>query len=103
MSEEDWQQTVIDLAHIYGWRIAHFRKARLKNGGWRTPVSGDGKGFPDNILARTPRVIIAELKSEDGVIEIEQQKWLTLFMHCPGVEVYVWKPSDYEGVKKILK
>src|SRR5205823_4705076 len=57
------QTQVIQLGHLYRWRIAHFRPA-LTAQGWRTPVEADGAGFPDLVLTRSPELIIAELKSD---------------------------------------
>lgn len=44
-TEIQWQAQVIELAHILGWTVAHFRPALTKHG-WRTPVQADGAGFP---------------------------------------------------------
>jgi hypothetical protein len=63
--ERDFQTAVIDLAHLAGWTLAHFRPAQTRHG-WRTPVAGDGQGFPDLILTKGPRLVIAELKTQKG-------------------------------------
>src|SRR5215813_9770420 len=34
--------------------------------GWRTAVSGDGAGFPDLLLVRAERLVVAELKVGRG-------------------------------------
>ena len=88
MKESDFQKQVIDLAHVFGWKIAHFRPAMTEKG-WRTAVSGDGKGFPDCVLVKPPRVIFAELKTDIGKISPAQAEWLNLLSACPGVEVYL--------------
>jgi hypothetical protein len=95
------QQQIIDLAHLYHWRVAHFRPA-LTAKGWRTPVSADGRGFPDLVMVRMPRVIIAEIKGRD-VLTFEQKEWIAEFRQCPGVEIYVWKPQDWGEIEKVLK
>ena len=61
--EEAFLQQVMDFAKIQGWRRAHFRPAKTAKG-WRTPVSGDAKGFPDLLLIRprTGHRLVAELK-----------------------------------------
>jgi hypothetical protein len=46
LSEAAFTDAVIELARLGGWRVAHFRPARTASG-WRTPVQGDGAGFPD--------------------------------------------------------
>jgi len=101
MSEAEWQQQVIDLAHLYGWRIAHFRPAQNARGDWRTPVAADGKGFPDLVLTRD-RLLFVELKSETGRLTREQRHWLDA-LQAAGAEVAVWKPRDFDTVLDTLK
>jgi hypothetical protein len=99
LSEKAWQAQVIDLAHLYGWNVAHFRKARTKRG-WRTPVAADGKGWLDLVLVRD-RVIYAECKTDDGAMTAEQRLWFG-WLETAGQEVYVWRPRDFEAIKRIL-
>lgn len=101
MSERDLQDAVLKLARLLGWRSAHFRAARTQFG-WRTPVQGDGKGFPDTILLRGSRLIVAELKAQYGRVEPEQERWLDDWREI-GAEVFVWRPSDLETVAEILR
>ena len=104
-SENDFLSWVIDLAHVRKWAIAHFRPAMVvKNDEitYRTAVSGDGKGFPDCVLARGNRLIFAELKSDKGKLSPEQDMWLKLLSESKA-EVYVWKPSDRETIEGILE
>lgn len=98
-SESDFCKQVIQLARLYGWKVAHFRPAMTKHG-WRTPVQGDGKGFPDCILVRN-KVIVAELKSEKGKPSAEQVEWLDRF-RAAGCEAYLWKPEDWDDLVAIL-
>ncbi|MFA5048910.1 MAG: hypothetical protein WC516_07855 [Patescibacteria group bacterium] len=104
VSEESFQRTVIDLAHTYGYKVAHFRKARKSNGDWITPVGADGKGWLDLILANKDKrdFIVAELKSEDGKMTKEQKMWFGTLKQCCH-SVYVWRPSDYEDIVLRLK
>ena len=95
MTEQDFQSAVLDLAHVYGWKRAHFRAARTEHGGWRTPVEGDGAGFPDLLLLRDDRLIVAELKSETGKATAVQTMWLTAFAQA-GAEVHLWRPSQLQ-------
>jgi len=102
ISEADFTKQVIDLAHAHHWRVAHFRPAMNKKGEWRTAVQGDGAGFPDLILARARTVgrvvIFAELKTETGNMTDSQIMWYTLLPNC-----YLWRPSDYDEIERILK
>jgi hypothetical protein len=101
ITEADLQQCVIDYAHLTGWWVAHFRPAQT-SGRWSAPVSADGAGFPDLVMARRGEVVIAELKSEKGRISDAQQAWLTA-LSSPDVanrwlRVFVWRPADwFEG------
>jgi hypothetical protein len=113
--EAAFQQQVIEIAHIYRWRVAHFRAAQTARG-WRTPVEADGMGFPDLVLIRPPELIIAELKSEKGVLSLAQRGWvgeLSLVEeaiataagqppHRRLFEINVWRPSDFDDIVKRL-
>ncbi len=92
MTEAELQECVIATAHLFGWRVAHFRAAQTKHG-WRTPVAADGKGFPDLVLVRD-RVVFVELKAERGRTSPEQLDWLAALANA-GAEQYVWRPSDW--------
>jgi hypothetical protein len=106
MTESEFQEQIIELAHVFGWRIAHFRPAQTKHG-WRTPVSADGKGWPDLVLVHagsppikhvhTPagsaqRVLFRELKSESGQLSSEQLQWGD-WLTAAGADWQLWRPS----------
>lgn len=116
MSEDELQDAVIQTATLLGWRVAHFRPALTKKG-WRTPVEGHGAGFPDLVLVRVrsgrdARLILAELKSQQGALSDEQNEWygrLAMVADAvaaladdagaddrrPPLEVVVWRPKDW--------
>jgi hypothetical protein len=100
VTEAAFQTSVIDLARVTGWMVAHFRPARTEQG-WRTPVAADGKGFPDLVLVRE-RVIFAELKSDTGRLSDDQHAWLAA-LEAAGVEAYVWRPDDFDQVAATLR
>lgn len=108
ISEAELQQAVIETARTLGWRVAHFRPAQTKHG-WRTPVAADGKGYPDLTLGqeRTGRMIVSELKGENGKLTPEQELWARVFEAIaaanPLVEFHVWTPADWpERIVEIL-
>jgi hypothetical protein len=107
IAEDALQEAVIGCARTFGWRVAHFRPARVMRGGketWETPVSADGKGFPDLVLVRGGRLIFAELKSTTGKTSADQDAWLAeLRLACP--ETYVWEPSRWlDGtIERVLR
>ena len=91
MTEKEFQLHVRQLAKLGGWQFYHT---------WNSIHSAPG--FPDNVMARTPRLIFAELKTELGKVTVAQQKWLDILATVPGVEVYLWRPSEFEEIKKVL-
>ena len=99
MTEAEWLDQVLGLARIFKWRTAHFRPAQTTRG-WRTAVSGDGKGFPDLVLVRD-RVIFAELKSDNGRPTTEQLLWHQDLLEA-GAEMYLWRPTDFDAVHECL-
>lgn len=100
LTEDDLLGQVIDLARLHGWRVSHFRPA-WSTRGWRTPVQGD-TGFPDLIMARNGRVIVAELKGSAGRLRPEQTAWLDA-LRGEAVEVYVWRPQDWPAIVRSLR
>jgi VRR-NUC domain len=100
LSEADWSRRVLDAAKLFGWRFAHFRPAQTVKG-WRTAMQGD-KGWPDLVLLRPPRLILAELKSDTGRVSPEQSDWIAQLAEVPGLEVYIWRPSNWEIVYTTL-
>ena len=92
LKEKEWLAQVQDLARICGWEIYHTWLSIRSAGGW-----------PDLALVRPPRLIFAELKTDKGKIRPSQEHWLALLGQCPGVEVYVWRPSDLEHVRDVLQ
>jgi hypothetical protein len=74
----------------------------MRSGKWATPLQGDA-GLPDLILCKPPRLLFAELKRERGRVSEAQADWLDALSRCSGVEVYLWKPSDWEFIVRILQ
>lgn len=95
-------EQILQFARITGWARLHIRPAQTEHG-WRTPIQGDGKGFPDLVLVRPPRLIVAESKRDGEKPTPEQEWWLDLFERIPGVEVYVWRPKQWDEIQRILQ
>ena len=102
MTEREFQRAVVELARLTGWRVHHTRPALTRRGRWLTPIQGDA-GFPDLVLCRPPRLILAELKRVGGKPTAEQQAWLEALQACAGVECYLWTPADWETVVRRLQ
>ncbi len=92
ISEDERRSGALVLARLYGLRTAHFRPA-LTAKGWRTPVAGDGKGWPDLIIVGR-RLIIRELKTDRGRVHPDQAAWLAV-LQAAGVDAGVWRVGDW--------
>lgn len=107
LTEAQFQDKVIDLAHARGWLVHHVRPARTPDGKYLTRIAGD-RGFPDLVLVRGGSVIFAELKTETGRLSPSQKTWLfelTSYEEpgCdPSHEVRVWRPSDWQEIEQVL-
>lgn len=103
-SEAQFQRRLIDYARARGWRIAHFRPARVTRGGketWETPIAEDGKGFLDLLLLRE-RPVAIECKVRPRKATPEQEEWLAAWK-AAGQEAYLFYPEDHEKINDVLK
>lgn len=89
-TEESFQCVVRALARMHGWLCYHTRDSR------RSP-----DGFPDLVLVKGSRLVVAELKSAKGKTTAAQGAWLEAF-RATGAEVFVWKPSDWPMIQQVL-
>ena len=102
MTEAEFQRQVIQLAKLYRWRLVHFRPGLTRSGKWCTATQGD-VGFPDLVLVRDGVLIFAELKSEKGKLGPEQEEWLDSLILVKGIQVWIWRPSDWDHIVEVLK
>jgi hypothetical protein len=94
MSERDFQQSILDLSWRCGWECSyHVHDSRRSE-----------PGFPDLVLVSTTRgrVLWIECKAEKGKVRPEQRRWHDA-LRAAGQEVYVWRPSDFATVERVLK
>lgn len=107
MSEDQLQDAVIEMAHRFKWRVAHFRPVRIqrRDGSvyYQTPVQADGAGFPDLVLVRD-RVLWVELKSEEGRLSVEQQDWM-FALGAADQERHIWRPVHWRDgtIEEVLR
>jgi hypothetical protein len=90
-TEAQFQQAVIDLARTLGWVPVHFRQ-----------MVGNPSGYPDLTIIRGERVILAELKRENGKVSQRQQEWIER-MAAVGTTIHVWRPSDWSTICEALQ
>ena len=91
VTEKDFMESVVELARLTGWLCYHTHDARRSE-----------PGFPDLAMTRGGRVVFAELKSDKGKVSPAQREWLTALASCPGVEVFVWRPADWDEIERTL-
>jgi hypothetical protein len=93
MIEKEWDTFLFGankgVATVLGWQSYHTLRSK-----------GSAPGYPDRTCWRE-RVIFAELKTEKNAPSGRQVHCLTGLAKA-GSEVYLWRPSDYEEVAKIL-
>jgi len=92
-SEESFQRRVLEFARLMGWSAYHTFDSRRSQ-----------PGFPDLVLVRPPRVLFCELKRDDAPrqLPLHQAWWQAQLERCPGVEMYVWRPKQWDEVQRIL-
>jgi hypothetical protein len=100
--ETPFLDKVLQLAGLTRWLRAHFRPLMDGRGRWRTPVQGDGKGFPDVILIRGQTMYVKELKTDDESPKPEQVGWLDAFAGVGRIESGVWRPRDWDEIEDKL-
>jgi hypothetical protein len=91
MSERDLQRYVLDVAKARGWITYHTFDSRRSQ-----------PGFPDLILLRGERQVVAELKVGNNKPTPAQEVWLDAF-HAAGAQVCVWREGDLDTIAEILR
>ena len=107
LSEAHLEQQLLDLARIRGWKAHHVRDSRHV-------LMGD-TGAPDWWLARHGRLVVVELKREDGKLspdqaaflaelgwENEQQQWAQE-LSATRLTVWVIRPSSFDRFMAVLE
>lgn len=94
ISERDFQALIVELATLRGWLTYHTHDSRRS-----TP------GFPDLVMSRAGRLILAECKTTRGSLSRDQMRWLTSLGHLDDEDrilVRVWRPSDWPEIVRVL-
>lgn len=98
MTEAQFQKRITDAATLYGWRWYHAPDNVPTARGKRQKIV---RGFPDLVLVRGERLILAEVKTRTGKISPAQHEWLADLADTP-VESYLWRPADWAEILSIL-
>jgi Holliday junction resolvase len=92
ITEKQFQAELVELLERFGWRTYHTFDSRRS-----------AAGFPDLIAVKGPRLLAIEVKSEAGVVSLDQRAWLTAFAAVPGVIALVIRPAaDLSELAAIL-
>jgi hypothetical protein len=93
-TEKDLDEILVETALKHGWELTYHPL---------TPIR-DEVGFPDRHFARQGCVFVIELKSEEGFLTPEQEKWRTAFESVSDSKhpYRVLKPSNWNEIEGIL-
>jgi len=91
ITEKEFLGQIKDLANLMGWAFYHPFLSKWSERGW-----------PDVVLVRPPRMILAELKTDTSKLTKYQARWLWMLRKIKGIEVYIWRPRHLEHIAQIL-
>jgi hypothetical protein len=100
ITEREFQIQIIRYAQLLGYKVAHFRVARTSSG-WRVPIEADGTGWPDLVMVRDKKILVAELKVQNRPLTRQQAAWLQA-LEGAGVAAYHWTPNDWREIQEVL-
>lgn len=90
MTEAQLQQRITDLCDWLKLTWHHETDSRRSKA-----------GFPDLVIVGN-RVLFVELKSQSGRLSRQQAEWINV-LRGAGVEVHVWRPSDWPEIRVRLR
>ncbi len=93
VTEEDYQQQIVDLAGFYRWDHRYHTHDSRRS----------AAGFPDLVMihVRSKRIIFTEIKAMKGELSLDQREWLW-DLATAGAEVYVFDPANWNLVVDVL-
>jgi hypothetical protein len=94
ISERLYQQSIVDLARILGWRTYHTFDSRRS-----------APGFPDLVLVKGERLVFAECKAARGKVSQAQRGWLEALSAVSSIEIYLWVAdvNTLQAIRETLK
>lgn len=90
--EKAFQQAVLDYARLMGWMVYHTHDSRHS-----------AAGFPDLVMVRQGRMVVAELKRVGGKPTAEQAAWLAEMGAVAGCDSYSWTPVSWDEIEGVLR
>lgn len=92
LTEKRWQQQVVAIARLHGWRSFHPYRSDRSVPGW-----------PDLTLTHVEHgILFAELKTEKGRLTDHQREYGAHLAAC-GLRWFVWRPGDVDEVTAVLR
>jgi len=98
-TEAQFQQAIVDLAELCGWRTMHVRRSTVRDQQWATVTSITG--WPDLTIWRPGRLLMVELKSANGRLTPEQRDVLAS-LTAAGIDARCWRPADWPEIETTL-
>lgn len=97
----EFQEQIVELAHLFGWRHLHVRRSIGRNKRWVTATNI--KGWPDLLLMH-PDVgyVAAELKIPPDKATDEQRELLAYLGSMPSTAARLWTPNDWDDIEATL-
>lgn len=101
LTHEQWQQQLVELAHLNGWCHLHVRRSIGKGRRWVT--STNVVGWPDLFLwhERDRRQLAIEVKVHPDKPSAEQTAVLAS-LEAAGIESHVLYPEQLDDAVRIL-
>lgn len=129
LAERAFQEQVIGLLRVYGWRLIYHAPDNRPAGRTGRPqrlAAPEGRGFPDIVAVKGARLLFAELKAKGGRVAPEQRAWvaaldavgeaveevrshvarLTMgaeFAEHVSVSAHLWTPDDWDELHDIIR
>ena len=100
LTETEFQKQVVRIAEEFGWEWMHIGRTgkHVPNGAKGTL----GPGWPDLLLVRGDRLVIAELKAEKAPPPTPAQHHVLAALEF-AAETYVWRPSHLNLILEVLR
>lgn len=92
LTEKQFQQQIVDMARILGWRTYHNLYA-----------IGSDPGYPDLTLVHPQYgVLWLELKGSKGRVSPAQEAWIA-DLRAAGQQAHIVYPGDFDAVTVMLQ
>ena len=101
VSERLFQEGVVELARLCGWKGWHFSDSRRQVGSGALVGDADAAGWVDWVFVRGKVALFRELKSDAGRVTKDQEACLTALTGA-GLDVEVWRPKDWDRIVETL-